>query len=72
MLVYIDRKKVVDGQPQAEYIHRINMGVKDAVYRAGVPFTYVQKVIRRFIPEQEQTEVEELARKQAINFEEGS
>ena len=71
MLVYIDRKRVVDGQPQEEYIHRMNMGIKDAVYGAGVPFTYVQKVMRPVIPEQGQTEVEELARKQAMNFEEG-
>lgn len=47
------------------------MGIKDAVYGAGVPFSYVQKVMRHFIPEQGQTEVEELARKQAMNFEEG-
>lgn len=71
VLVYIDRKRVVDGQSQSEYIHRINMGIKDAVYGAGVPFSYVQKVMRHFIPEQGQTEVEELARKQAMNFEEG-
>ena len=70
MLVYIDRKRVADDHPQEEYIHRINMGIKDAVHGAGVPFTYVQNVIRSFIPVQGRTEVEELARKQAMNFEE--
>lgn len=68
VLVYIDRTRVVDHQPQEEYIHRMNMGIKDAVDEAGVPFAYVQKVIRPFIAEQGRKEVEELARKQALNF----
>ena len=74
VLVYIDRERVADDNPQKEYIHRMNMGIKDAVRKAGVPFAYVQKVIRPFIPEHwqpsEKIEVEELARKQAMNFQE--
>ena len=70
VLVYIDRERVVDDNPQEEYIHRMNMGIKDAVHGAGIPFVYVQKVIRPFIPEQGQTEAVVLARKQAMSFEE--
>ena len=69
VLVYIDRKRVVDDDPKEEYIYRMNRGVKDGV-DAGIPSAYVQKVIRSFIPERAKKEVEELARKQAGNFEE--
>ena len=69
VLVYIDRKRVVDDDPKEEYIYRINKGIKDVV-DAGTPFAYVQKGIRSFIPERAKKEVEELARKQALNFEE--
>lgn len=69
VLVYIDRKRVVDDHPREEYIHRMNMGIKDAVDGAGVPFAYVQRFMRPFIPEQVDNEVEGLARKQASNFE---
>ena len=70
MLVYIDRERVADDNPQKEYIHRMNMGIKDAVHKAGVPFAYVQKVMRPFIPEHGQPGAEQLARKQAMNFQE--
>ena len=70
MLVYIDPERVARDNPQKEYIHRMNMGIKDAVHKAGVPFAYVQKVMRPFIPEHGQPEVEELAMKQAMNFQE--
>ena len=72
VLVYIDRKRVADNDPQEEYIHRMNMGIKDAVSGAGIPFAYVQKVLRPFIPETPEPgnkEVEKLARAQASNFE---
>ena len=69
VLVYVDRKRVVDDKPQEEYIYRMNRGIKDAV-DAGIPFAYMQKAIRHFIPEQAKREVYELARKQALNFEE--
>lgn len=49
LLVYIDRRRTEDGRPHAEYVHRINMGVGDAV-REGVPPTYVDDAIRKFIP----------------------
>lgn len=51
MLVYIDFKRDQGGhQPKAEYVHRMNMGIDDAV-RAGVPQAYVDVVLRRYIPE---------------------
>lgn len=61
---------MADDNPQKEYIHRMNMGIKDAVHKAGVPFAYVEKVMRPFIPEHGQPEVEALARKQAMKFQE--
>lgn len=66
-LVYVDRKRVMGNNPQEEYIHRMNMEIEDAVNGAGVPFAYVQKVMRPFIPEQKKAE--ESARKQALSFE---
>ena len=36
-----------NGQPQAEYIERINAGIKSA----NLPLDYIQKSIRPFIPE---------------------
>ena len=63
VLVYIDRQRVVNDTPQEEYIHRMNMGIKDAVDEADIPLIYAQKVIRLSIPEKRQIEVEELARK---------
>ncbi len=46
-LVYID-PLTVEGQPQPEYIHRINAAIGDA----QLPEEYVATVIRRFVPEQ--------------------
>jgi gamma-glutamylcyclotransferase len=45
-LVYIATDKEI-GQPQAEYIERINAGIKSA----KLPSDYVQKSIRPFVPE---------------------
>ena len=36
-----------NGQPQAEYIERINAGIKSA----NLPSDYIQKSIRPFVPE---------------------
>lgn len=71
LLVYIDRNRVKDDVPKQEYIYRINMGVRDALDK-GVPGAYVDRVIRRFIPEQSGSGVEELADKQAMSFDEQS
>jgi len=68
LLVYIDRHRTVDDAPKQEYIHRMNMGIKDALKR-GVPEEYVDQVIRRFIPKQCESGMEELANRQALRFE---
>lgn len=48
-LVYVDVERVVDDKPKAEYIHRMNMGIKDALIK-GVPETYIDSSLRPFIP----------------------
>jgi hypothetical protein len=50
MLVYIDHKRNQGGHaPRAEYVHRMNMGIRDAL-REGVPRGYVEGVLRGYIP----------------------
>ncbi|KAK3067620.1 hypothetical protein LTR53_015399 [Teratosphaeriaceae sp. CCFEE 6253] len=68
MLVYINRKMTTPHKPKKEYIYRMNQGIKDAV-KEGVPKKYVERVMRPFIPDEEDEEVAELARKQALVFE---
>lgn len=68
VLVYINRKRVTDDKPQEEYVHRMNMGIKDAV-DAGIPSAYVKKVMRPFISEQGRKGLEKLAKRQALSFE---
>lgn len=50
MLLYIDRERTTDGKPREEYVYRMNMGIADAL-KAGIPSSYVEKVMRKFIPE---------------------
>lgn len=68
LLVYIDRERVKDDRPKAEYVHRINMGVRDAV-QIGMPQTYLDDVIRKFIPAEGDQNARVLAEKQALLFE---
>lgn len=70
MLVYIDRKRTRPDRPRKEYIHRMNMGTKDAVAE-GMPLSYVKDVMRKFIPDNDHVnaKVKERARKQAVMFE---
>ncbi|KAF2774270.1 hypothetical protein EJ03DRAFT_322864 [Teratosphaeria nubilosa] len=68
MLVYINRNLTKEAKPKHEYIYRMNMGIKDAL-KEGVPKQYVEKVIRKFIPDVEDKTVEEIAKKQALKFE---
>ena len=54
VLVYIDLKRNRGGhQPRAEYVHRMNMGIRDAVVH-GVPGGYVREVLREYIPDEEE------------------
>jgi hypothetical protein len=54
VLVYIDGLRVVDGISKAEYVTRINNGLKDA---RDIPPKWVEKYIRRFIPAGQEEEV---------------
>ncbi|ORY09526.1 hypothetical protein BCR34DRAFT_568319 [Clohesyomyces aquaticus] len=65
MLVYIDRKRVTDSTPKKEYVYRMNMGIKDALNQ-GVPKKYVEQVMRRFIPEEEEKEVDGVGKRFAL------
>ncbi|KAF2235615.1 hypothetical protein EV356DRAFT_430731, partial [Viridothelium virens] len=54
MLVYINRTLTSgDFKPKEEYVHRMNMGIADAL-KEGVPRKYVEKVLRHWIPEEEE------------------
>lgn len=68
MLVYINREQKTPSEPKREYVYRMNMGIRDAV-KEGVPEGYVRGVMRRFIPEGNKDGVEDVARKQAAEFE---
>lgn len=50
-LCYVDTNRVQEGQPNGEYVHRINMGIRDA--KKGMPSSYVDKYLRPFIPAEE-------------------
>jgi hypothetical protein len=69
-LVYIDRKRVTDDEPKDEYVVRMNRGIDDAL-AFGVPRTYVEGVMRKFIPPLGDRVDEQTARKaeqQALDF----
>ena len=69
-LIYIDQERTKDDQPKAEYVERMNRGIDDGLAH-GIPRSYVDQVLRAFIPAQESKEVGELARRKAANFEKG-
>jgi gamma-glutamylcyclotransferase len=48
-LVYIDTVSTSPDVPKTEYIHRINMALRDGL-KNGVPQSYIDKYIRPFIP----------------------
>lgn len=68
VLVYIDRHRMTDHNPKAEYIYRMNRGIEDGL-KAGIPKDYVDQAMRQFIPEKVSEEVKALAIKQASGFE---
>lgn len=49
VLVYVDYKRITEGEAKEEYIHRMNMGIGDAL-RVGIPNNYIHKYLRSFIP----------------------
>ncbi|CZT19508.1 uncharacterized protein RCC_05359 [Ramularia collo-cygni] len=67
MLAYINLRLTAPSHPKKEYIYRMNMGIEDALEK-GVPRAYVDKVMRQFIPDVDDGSVVEVARKQALQF----
>ena len=49
LLAYVDTLRTTPSNPKSEYIHRINLGIKEAL-EWGLPSAYVDEVIRRCIP----------------------
>jgi gamma-glutamylcyclotransferase len=50
-MVYIDFVRTTRDVPKTEYIHRMNMAIKDALQR-GIPQSYIDKYMRPFIPQE--------------------
>lgn len=67
MLVYVSKDFVTPSKPKKEYIHRMNMGIKDALME-GVPVEYVKQVIRQYIPDVEDETVQAILQQQALRF----
>lgn len=68
MLVYIDHQRADVDEPKDEYVHRMNNGIIDALAK-GIPRAYVDEVMREFIPVEGRKEAAEMARQQALRFE---
>ncbi|KAL8827758.1 MAG: hypothetical protein Q9191_002997 [Dirinaria sp. TL-2023a] len=69
LLVYIDREKTKGDKPKQEYVHRMNMGIKDALEK-GMPQDYIDQAIRSFIPQEDSDSAHrDLAHRQAMRFE---
>ncbi|KAI8944357.1 hypothetical protein F4801DRAFT_572017 [Xylaria longipes] len=49
-LVYVDSQRTTPSGPKEEYIGRMNVGIKEASERWGMPRAYVDEVIRPYIP----------------------
>ena len=68
MLVYVDRKRTLPNKPKTEYIHRMNMGIADAL-KAGIPEEYINSTLRMYIPaEAVSKDAETFAKQQALEF----
>ena len=52
MLVYVDRNRVKNSEPNIPYVYRMNRAIEDAV-TAGVPIDYLTKSLRKFISAEE-------------------
>jgi len=50
---YVDKKRVLGGNPWPEYIVRMNRGIDDAL-NMGIPKEYIANLVRKYIPEQQQ------------------
>lgn len=54
-LVYVDRARVSPSAPRAEYVVRMNAGIREAGAEWGLPRGYVREVMRRYIPAEDAT-----------------
>ena len=66
-MVYINRHRTSEGVSKEEYVYRMNCGIKDAV-KEGVPKEYIEQVLRKWIPEDEDEDAKEVALRQAESF----
>jgi len=58
-LVYVDHNNMTEGPPKDEYIGRMNAGIDEAVNVWGMPQWYVDGVMRKFIPADDDEEDED-------------
>jgi gamma-glutamylcyclotransferase len=49
---------------------RMNMGIKDAI-AMGIPEAYIDRVLRKYIPNESSNNVEHVAQQQAVQFQDG-
>lgn len=61
VLCYVDASRVEEAKPKDEYVHRINMGIRDAT-RKGMPQAFVDEFLRPFIPAEKACESEREAK----------
>ncbi|KAI1115643.1 hypothetical protein F5Y14DRAFT_409812 [Nemania sp. NC0429] len=50
-LVYVDFDRVTPSTPWEEYVDRMNVGIEEALETWRLPISYVDDVIRPFVPE---------------------
>lgn len=60
MLCYVNEKMIQDATPKEEYVHRMNMAIRDALAK-GMPEAYVTDCLRPFIPTKAPSEEESIA-----------
>lgn len=64
-LVYVDEARTNESLPNEEYVHRMNMGIKDATQK-GVPKWYINNFLRPFIRHESTKTTEEKARPRVV------
>ncbi|KAI0390757.1 hypothetical protein F5Y17DRAFT_40797 [Xylariaceae sp. FL0594] len=50
VLVYVDFKRVASARPREEYVLRMNLGIDESMGQWELPTSYVDDVLRPFIP----------------------
>ncbi|KAI0187255.1 hypothetical protein F4808DRAFT_463571 [Astrocystis sublimbata] len=49
-LVYVDFRNITPSTPKREYVGRMNVGIQEASGKWGLPHSYIDKVMRPYIP----------------------